>query len=81
MKGIDKDPSTFDPTAGDSPALTRNNKDQVWVPQVRADREIGSHRRVFRILSNTFLILFPIFNSPINFHREPAHAATARMLP
>ena len=35
MRGIDKDDSTFDPTSGDSPALTRNNNDQVWVPQVR----------------------------------------------
>lgn len=35
MKGIDSDPTTFDPTEGESPALIRNNKDQVWVPQVR----------------------------------------------
>jgi hypothetical protein len=35
MRGIDKEPSTFDPTAGENPALTRNNIDQVWVPQVR----------------------------------------------
>jgi hypothetical protein len=35
MRGIDKEPSTFDPTTGDSPALKRNNIDQVWVPQVR----------------------------------------------
>eukprot|EP00977_Amphora_coffeiformis_P013625 scaffold3608_cov183-Amphora_coffeaeformis.AAC.12 len=33
MKGIDSDPSAFDPTEGDSPALKRNNKDEVWVPQ------------------------------------------------
>ena len=38
MRGIDKEPSTFDPTAGDSPALKRNNNDQVWVPQVRKRR-------------------------------------------
>jgi hypothetical protein len=24
----------YDPTSGDSPPLTRNNHDQVWVPQV-----------------------------------------------
>jgi hypothetical protein len=34
MRGIDKDESTFDPTGGESPALIRNNNDQVWVPQV-----------------------------------------------
>lgn len=32
--GIDSDPDTFDPTSGESPALIRNNNDQVWVPQV-----------------------------------------------
>jgi ABC-type transport system substrate-binding protein len=35
MRGIDKDPATFDPTTGDRPAVTRNNDDQVWVQQVR----------------------------------------------
>jgi hypothetical protein len=35
LRGIDKDESIFDPTGGDNPALTRNNNDQVWVPQVR----------------------------------------------
>ena len=35
MKGIDGDSATaFDPTSGTSPALIRNNVDQVWVPQV-----------------------------------------------
>ena len=39
MKNVDKDPSTsFDPTKGDQPALVRNNKDQVWVEQVRTIR-------------------------------------------
>ena len=33
MKGIDG-PGAFDPTGGDSPALKRNNKDEVWVSQV-----------------------------------------------
>jgi hypothetical protein len=36
MKGIDTDtnPRAFDPTNGENPALIRNNKDGVWVPQV-----------------------------------------------
>ena len=39
MQGIDKDADTFDPTEGDSPAMFRNNNDEVWVKQVRG-REI-----------------------------------------
>ncbi len=37
LQGIDTaaDHDTFDPLGGDSPALIRNNKDEVWVPQVR----------------------------------------------
>jgi hypothetical protein len=34
MQGIDADADAFDPTEGDSPALTRNNNDEVWVAQV-----------------------------------------------
>ena len=34
LEGID-DSSVFDPTSGESPAVTRNNKDEVWVSQVR----------------------------------------------
>ena len=37
MRNVDKDDkATFDPTKGDQPALVRNNKDQVWVEQVRS---------------------------------------------
>jgi hypothetical protein len=36
MKGIDES-TDFDPTAGDNAALTRNNKGEVWVPQVSFD--------------------------------------------
>jgi hypothetical protein len=35
LKGIDSDDTVFDPTSGGSPALIRNNNDEVWVPQVR----------------------------------------------
>jgi hypothetical protein len=45
LRGIDKDEATFDPTTGDSPALTRNNNDQVWVPQVRTHLDICSGLR------------------------------------
>ena len=42
MKGVDMDANTFDPTTGANPALTRNNKDGVWVSQVRKkQRRIG----------------------------------------
>jgi hypothetical protein len=33
MKGIDEK-GAFDPTQGENAALQRNNKDEVWVPQV-----------------------------------------------
>lgn len=29
----------FDPLSGDSPALTRNNKSEVWVPQVSTHKD------------------------------------------
>ena len=36
MGGVDAgDDSAFDPTSGAGAALTRNNKGEVWVPQVR----------------------------------------------
>ena len=34
MKGIDEKGS-FDPVQGENAALKRNNKNEVWVPQVR----------------------------------------------
>jgi hypothetical protein len=40
MQGIDA-AGAFDPTAGENPALTRNNKDEVWVPQVGRKKHIG----------------------------------------
>lgn len=37
LRGIDDniETVTFDPTEGDCAPLTRNNKDEVWLPQVR----------------------------------------------
>lgn len=44
LKGIDTADDTFDPLGGDSPALIRNNNDEVWVPQVRTDNlELRNH--------------------------------------
>lgn len=34
LQNVDADADTFDPTSGENPALTRNNNDEVWVPQV-----------------------------------------------
>lgn len=34
MKGIDSESGVFDPTAGENPAVARNNNDEVWVKQV-----------------------------------------------
>jgi hypothetical protein len=35
LQSVDADANVFDPTSGENPALTRNNNDEVWVPQVR----------------------------------------------
>jgi len=35
MRSLDDDDATFDPTGGQNPAVIRNNKDEVWVSQVR----------------------------------------------
>jgi hypothetical protein len=74
MRGIDKEPSTFDPTAGDSPALNRNNMDQVWVPQVRMCRSENGGLTC-RSLTHQ--------NQPLihSCYREPAHVETGKMLP
>jgi hypothetical protein len=34
LQSVDADANVFDPTSGENPALTRNNNDEVWVPQV-----------------------------------------------
>jgi hypothetical protein len=34
LHNVDADADVFDPTSGENPALTRNNNDEVWVPQV-----------------------------------------------
>jgi hypothetical protein len=58
LEGIDSDPNTFDPTEGESPALFRNNNDEVWVKQVRhvklavnffdiCQRAFQTHSRIF----------------------------------
>lgn len=65
MKGIDNDPTTFDPTDGDSPALIRNNKDQVWVPQrarPRRNRKSATMRGMVReniVTPSNFI--YPLF--------------------
>jgi hypothetical protein len=35
MTSLPKETNAFDPTAGENAALQRNNKNEVWVPQVR----------------------------------------------
>lgn len=43
LKGIDTDAEhdVFDPLGGDSPALVRNNNEEVWVPQVCVCSSLG----------------------------------------
>lgn len=65
MKGIDSDPNTFDPTEGESPALIRNNNDQVWVPQrarPRRNRKSATMRGMVReniVTPSNFI--YPLF--------------------
>jgi hypothetical protein len=57
MRGIDDESGfDFDPVAGENPALIRNNKGEVWVPQVRANEVLKKCYKVSIIKSN-FVIL------------------------
>lgn len=77
MRGIDTDPATYDPTAGDRPAVTRNNNDQVWVQQVRMAKVKvpGSESSHVKLEE---LIFLPTFCLRIHYNlREPALVVTA----
>ena len=60
LTGIDDaaEHDVFDPHAGNNPALTRNNNDEVWVPQVRACDmnvpSISSFLHVISVFASTF---------------------------
>eukprot|EP00567_Pseudictyota_dubia_P012520 CAMPEP_0197448110 /NCGR_PEP_ID=MMETSP1175-20131217/16261_1 /TAXON_ID=1003142 /ORGANISM="Triceratium dubium, Strain CCMP147" /LENGTH=408 /DNA_ID=CAMNT_0042979743 /DNA_START=76 /DNA_END=1302 /DNA_ORIENTATION=+ len=72
---VDAKHDVFDPTSGDSPALKRNNNDEVWVPQrarPRRNRKSAAMRGMVReniVTPNNFI--YPLFiheedfNTPI----------------
>lgn len=67
LSGIDDgaEHDVFDPTSGDSPALTRNNAGEVWVPQrarPRRNRKSAAMRGMVReniVTPNNFI--YPLF--------------------
>ncbi|KAG7359625.1 delta-aminolevulinic acid dehydratase [Nitzschia inconspicua] len=73
MRGIDKEPSTFDPTAGENAALKRNNNDQVWVPQrarPRRNRKNATMRGMVReniVTPSNFI--YPLFIHEENYNQ------------
>lgn len=77
MKGIDSDAAAFDPTSGDTPALSRNNKDQVWVPQVRDCNNLAP---ISQCIPNESPLLTCSFYSSKN-HSVPALVATESLPP
>lgn len=84
MEGIDSDPNTFDPTGGANPALTRNNKGEVWNLQVSrcyVDFVMGYPKAL-----NIFVAAIPGLNWIVPnllqwFSREPVLDATANQPP
>lgn len=49
MSGLPKEETnTFDPTVGENAALQRNNKNEVWVPQVRTVHDMSTRRWQFQ---------------------------------
>lgn len=77
LDGIDGDSATFDPTEGDNAALTRNNKDEVWVQQVRLPSGVIFWQNHSLVVG--FLTVLFAFSSSCN--REPALVATANPQP
>jgi hypothetical protein len=75
MKGVDES-GAFDPTTGESPALRRNNNDEVWVEQVcvRSNwrRKLGrctvASFCVQSSLSLTLYLLSPFACPPLVLH-------------
>jgi len=50
MSDLKDSDDAFDPTSGDHPAVTRNNKDEVWVSQVCVCVMKRNKRRLYLIM-------------------------------
>lgn len=80
LDGIDGESSTFDPTEGDNAALKRNNKDEVWVQQVKTCRGVGNCLCRFVVVTSFSPCTLLAPSSPA-YIRELALVATASHLP
>mmetsp|Transcript_111377 Transcript_111377/g.311270 ORF Transcript_111377/g.311270 Transcript_111377/m.311270 type:complete len:399 (-) Transcript_111377:53-1249(-) len=76
--GIDSDPDTFDPTSGESPALIRNNNDQVWVPQ-RARPRRNRKSATMRGMVRENIVTPSNFIYPLFIHEEDYNQAIESM--
>lgn len=78
LRGIDSDESTFDPTDGDNAALTRNNNDQVWVPQ-RARPRRNRKNATMRGMVRENIVTPSNFIYPLFIHEEDYNQAIPSM--
>jgi porphobilinogen synthase len=78
LKGIDNgaDHDIFDPLAGDSPALIRNNKDEVWVPQRARPRRNRKSPAVRNMVRENIVtpanFIYPLFIHDESFNQDIA---------
>lgn len=78
LKGIDAgaDHDIFDPLAGDSPALIRNNNDEVWVPQRARPRRNRKSPAVRNMVRENIVtpanFIYPLFIHDENFNQDIA---------
>lgn len=76
LKGIDDgaDHNVFDPTTGDNPALQRNNKDEVWVPQRARPRRNRKNAAVRAMVRENIVtpanFIYPLFIHDEDFNTE-----------
>jgi len=81
MRFVDEpgsDSVSFQPTEGERPALTRNNNDQVWVPQ-RARPRRNRKSAAMRAMVRENIVLPSNFIYPLFIHEEDENVAIPSM--
>jgi len=81
MRFVDEpgsDSASFQPTEGERPALTRNNNDQVWVPQ-RARPRRNRKNAAMRAMVRENIVLPSNFIYPLFIHEEDENVAIPSM--
>jgi len=78
MRDMDEDASAFDPTSGSKPALTRNNLDEVWVPQ-RARPRRNRKNAAMRSMVRENIVTPSNFIYPLFIHEESVNQAIPSM--